>query len=231
MRQVAGQQVVAVVFLQVVAYLGHHVVGNDCAFLDVAFDLDVREPGARILIDVSPLCQVGAEAPQPGEVVVPRDERVVPLDIDIVQEARYHVVVHLEHVYQVSVFIGPCPEHIQVADITCYSVLTQATVVQPLIKVVVIQVGDCGKERVCQRVRVFDPWVPPSLELAHEIPDHVAGRPLHLGLRPAVVEHVFFALPLAGGRIKGIETDEGLLSDDEPWVTVPLYFIVSGVWI
>ena len=61
MREIAGQQKMPIVLLKIVAYLEHHVIRNDRAFLGIALDSDVREPGTRILMQVTSLEKVSTE--------------------------------------------------------------------------------------------------------------------------------------------------------------------------
>lgn len=196
-----------VVLLQVVADLSHYVIRNDSSILGISFDLNVLEPGTWIHGNISSLEQVGTEAPEPAQIVVPGNESVVTLYVNVVQELRYHQMIQLEHIKHLSSLFYPFPEDLQVTDIADYRIFTQAMVIQPLIEIIMIKICYRRKEGICQGIRAFYPWVPATLELSGDIVDHYLGCPEDFLLRLTAAQEILLSLPQSGDRVKSVEID------------------------
>jgi hypothetical protein len=229
MGEIAGQQIILVVLLQIIAYLGHHRIWYNCTILSVSLDLDILEPGARIDVDISTLKEIGAEAPEPAQIVVPGNECVVALDVDVVQELRYNKMIQLEHVKHLPFLLDPFPEDLQVTDIADYRVFAEATVVQPLIEVIMIKICYRRKEGICQGIRALYPWVPATLELSGDIVDHYLGCPEDFLLRLTAAQEILLSLSQSGYGVKGIEIDIIALAQYQLGYRITLYFIISRV--
>ena len=215
-QQVACQQVVPVVLLQIVVYLLQHTVRYHVAVLPLVLLPQVRDALRWVALYHRLLKHPPREGLHPRQVVVPGLYGVVLVQIDVVQEGIHQPLVKLVRIAHVAPLLADPPhQHTLVAHIARHRLLAHVVLRLLLLQIAFVLLAGILPPYIYYIVALRHPGIPPSLQFFPYPPANALGifplGTLTLDLRKLPVQLHPLALQATLLRVERVEGNHDVL--------------------